>query len=114
MQQERHIAGVRVFVEVVDPRGVERGRPALDAMHRVTEAEQIFGEIGAVLPSDAGNQGNAPFRILNSRSFSSNAPTLTQAIRLLLVVGRKSLAAHNRLSKAHGRILYTLTPSVRP
>src|SRR3984893_1844196 len=25
MQQERHIAGVRIFVEGVDPRGVERG-----------------------------------------------------------------------------------------
>jgi hypothetical protein len=30
-------------------------------MHRVAEAKQIFGEIGAVLPGDAGEERNAPF-----------------------------------------------------
>ena len=34
VQQERHIAGMRVLVEVIDARGVERGRPPLDAVHR--------------------------------------------------------------------------------
>ena len=74
MQQERHIAGVRILVEMIDARGVERGRPPLDAMHGVAEAEQIFGEIGAVLPGDAGEERNAPFRILNRHIHSNNAP----------------------------------------
>ena len=78
VQEERHIAGVRVFVEMVDARGVERGRPPLDAMHRVAEAKQIFGEIGAVLPGDAGEERNAPFRILNSHVHSNKAPGLPQ------------------------------------
>ena len=61
MQQERHVAGVRVLVEVVDARGIERGRAPLDAMDGIAEAEQIFGKIGAVLPGDAGDQRHAPF-----------------------------------------------------
>ena len=65
VQQERHVAGMRILIEMVDARGVERGRPPLDAMHGVAEAEQIFGEIGAVLPGNAGEERHAPFRILN-------------------------------------------------
>jgi len=57
-------------------RGIERGRPALDAVYRVAEAKQIFGEIGAVLPGDAGKERNAPFRILNSHAHSNKAPRL--------------------------------------
>ena len=63
VQQERHVAGVRILVEMIDARGIERGRPPLDAVDRVAEAKQIFGEIGAVLPGDAGEERNAPFRI---------------------------------------------------
>ena len=62
MQQERHVAGVRILIEMIDAGGVERGRPPLDAVHGVAEAEQIFGEIGAVLPGNAGDQRNAPLR----------------------------------------------------
>jgi hypothetical protein len=61
MQQERHIAGMRVFIEVIDPRGIERGRPPLDAVDGVTETEQIFGQIGAVLSGDAGDERHPPF-----------------------------------------------------
>jgi hypothetical protein len=39
----------------------------------VTEAKQIFGEIGAVLPGDAGKERNAPLRILNRHAHSNNA-----------------------------------------
>ena len=59
VHQERHISDVRVLVEMIDARGVERGRPPLDAMDRVAEAEQIFGKIGAVLAGDAGDQRDA-------------------------------------------------------
>ena len=47
-------------------------------MHGVAEAEQIFGEIGAVLPGDAGEERNAPFRILNSHVHSNKAPGLPE------------------------------------
>jgi len=74
VQQERHIAVVRVFIEMIDARGVERGRAPLDTVHGVAEAEQIFGEIGAVLPGDAGEERNAPLRIVNRHVNSNNAP----------------------------------------
>jgi hypothetical protein len=78
VQQERHITGVRVLIEMIDARGIERGRPPLDAVYGIAEAKQIFGEIGAVLPGDAGEKGNAPFRILNSHTHSNKAPILPQ------------------------------------
>src|SRR3979411_2564719 len=74
VQEKRHIAGVRVFVEMIDARGVERRRPPLDAMDRVAEAKQVFGEIGAVLAGDASNQRNAPLRIRSRHVTSKNAP----------------------------------------
>ena len=47
---------VRVFVDVVDRLGVEQGRAALDAVDDVALLEQEFGQVGAVLAGDAGNQ----------------------------------------------------------
>ena len=47
---------VRVGVEMVDARGVERGRAPLDAVDDVALCEQQLGEIGAVLAGHAGNQ----------------------------------------------------------
>ncbi len=45
-------------------------------MHGIAEAKQIFGEIGAVLPGDAGKERHAPFRILNRHIHSNKAPGL--------------------------------------
>jgi hypothetical protein len=59
MQQERRVAGMAILVEMIDARGVERGRTALDAVHGVASAKQIFGQIRAVLPGDAGDQHHA-------------------------------------------------------
>ena len=39
---------------MVDTHGVERGRTALDPMGGIAEAQQIFGEIGTILPGDVG------------------------------------------------------------
>jgi geranylgeranyl pyrophosphate synthase len=38
---------------VIDARGIERGRPPLDIVDLIAEAEQIFGQIGAILAGDA-------------------------------------------------------------
>jgi hypothetical protein len=53
VQEKRHIAGVVVFIEIIDARGIERGRPSLDAVHGVAEAKQVFGEIGVGLAGNA-------------------------------------------------------------
>ena len=47
---------VRILVEVVDAVGVEQRGAAFDAMHFVAFAQQEFGEIGAVLAGDAGDE----------------------------------------------------------
>jgi hypothetical protein len=64
---------MRILVEVIDARGIERGRPPLDAMDLIAEAEQIFGKIGAVLAGDAGNQRHALW-ILRRHSVSKSLP----------------------------------------
>ena len=48
---------VRVVIEVVDAAGVEGRGPALDAVHLVPFAQQELGEIGAILPGNADDQG---------------------------------------------------------
>src|SRR4030095_1084443 len=46
---------VAVAIEVVDAFGVEQRRAAFDAVYDVSAAQQEVGEIGAVLPGDAGD-----------------------------------------------------------
>ena len=47
-------------------------------MDGVAEAEQEFGEIGAVLPGDAGQQRHAPFRILRHHVHSNKGAATAQ------------------------------------
>jgi hypothetical protein len=42
-------------------------------VHGIAKAKQIFREIGAILPGDAGDQRHAPFRILGNHIRSNNA-----------------------------------------
>jgi hypothetical protein len=56
MQEEVGVALVRVLVEMVNAAGVERRRPALDAMDDIALFEQQFGQIGPVLTGNPGNQ----------------------------------------------------------
>ena len=48
---------VRILVQVVDAVGVEQRGAALDAVDFVALAQQEFGEVGAVLAGDAGDEG---------------------------------------------------------
>ena len=48
-------AFVRIFVDVVDARGVESRTSADDAVNDVAFGEQEFAEIGAVLAGDSGD-----------------------------------------------------------
>jgi hypothetical protein len=81
MQQERHIAGMRILVEVIDAGGVERGRPPLDAMDLIAETEQIFGKIGAVLAGDAGDQRHALRILSRHRSLQEPAGQIRATIK---------------------------------
>ena len=58
VQDEARIGIMRILVEMLDPPGVEARRPTLDAVHLVALGEQQFGEIGAVLAGDAGDQSH--------------------------------------------------------
>jgi hypothetical protein len=58
VQEEPHAGTVRVLVQMIDPRGVERRRAPLDAVDHITFAEQKLGEICAVLAGRAGDHRN--------------------------------------------------------
>src|SRR4051812_9761025 len=77
MKQERHVAGVPVFVEMIYACCVKRGGPTLDAMNDVTKAEQVFCKISAVLTGNTRNESNAPFcfpdRHVNSSKYNLSA-----------------------------------------
>ena len=57
VQQQAHLLLVRIAVEMVDPLGVERGRPAHEPVDLVALVEQLLGEERPVLPGDAGDDG---------------------------------------------------------
>ena len=52
---------VRILIEMIDPVGVEGRGPPLDAVNDVALVEQEFGEIGAVLAGDAGDERDFGF-----------------------------------------------------
>ena len=57
MQEHLGAALVAVLVQVVDAAGVEGGGAADDAVHLVAFGQQLFGQVGAVLAGDAGEEG---------------------------------------------------------
>jgi hypothetical protein len=68
---------VWILVDVVDARGVEHGRAALDAMNLITFGKQKCGEVCPILPGDSCDQ-----RFLQtSISFASSAQQLKRALR---------------------------------
>jgi len=57
VQDEFALRDFGAFVQVVDAVGVEQRGAALDAVDFVALAQQKFGEVGAVLAGDAGDEG---------------------------------------------------------
>jgi hypothetical protein len=49
MQEEAPVLLARLLVQVVDARGVEQRRAALDAVDFLSLVEQELGEVGAIL-----------------------------------------------------------------
>ena len=58
MQLERNALLVRIMHEMVDTLGVERRRTALYAVDDISFRKKKFGEIGAILPGCAGDEGH--------------------------------------------------------
>jgi len=65
----------------------------------IAEAKQIFGQIGAVLPGNAGNERHAPLRILNRHIHSNH----TQIIPCPLDHPRRT-PQHSTLAKSNTKV----------
>ena len=53
--EEESLPGkLRIVVDVVDPRGIERTAPPNDAVNLIPLGKQEFGEIRSILTGDAG------------------------------------------------------------
>src|SRR5215467_5673284 len=50
---------MRVLIKVIDPPGIEGRRSPLDSVDDVALLEEEFGQISAILTSDARDQSNA-------------------------------------------------------
>ena len=57
MEEEAGLGVVGIAIEMADAVGVEGGGAADDAVDVVVFGEEEFGEIGAVLSGDAGEEG---------------------------------------------------------
>ena len=57
VEEEAGVGIVAVAIEVIDAVGVERAAAADDAVDLVALVEQKFGQVGAVLAGDAGDEG---------------------------------------------------------
>ena len=56
MQMKPYPLFVRIVVEVIDTRRVERGGASLYSMHNIALGQQQFCQIGPVLPRSTGNK----------------------------------------------------------
>ena len=81
---------VGVGVEVVDAVGVEGAGAADDAVDFVAFGEQEFGEVGAVLPGDAGDECALHGELLASCRSRAFARLVTRIRRERTVVRRAS------------------------
>jgi hypothetical protein len=64
VEEESHVVGVHVLVDVLDAARVERRRPPDDAVDDVAFLEQELGQIGAVLARDARHERDLRLRAL--------------------------------------------------
>lgn len=58
MEEESDTGFVGVFVEVINPVGVNQAGAAFNAVDDVAFVEQEFSEVGPILAGNTGNEGN--------------------------------------------------------
>ena len=56
VEKKTAVGNVRVFVQMVDALRVQQRAAALDAVYFVSLGEKEFGEVGAILTGDAGDE----------------------------------------------------------
>ena len=56
MQSEASVFNVRIFIDVINPLCIKRGRPPLNAMDLVAFLQQKFRKVGTILPGDSGDE----------------------------------------------------------
>jgi hypothetical protein len=50
---------VNISVKVINPRCIEKGRPAFQAMHNIALPQQEFGKVGTILAGNACYESGA-------------------------------------------------------
>jgi hypothetical protein len=58
MHEEADAFSVRILIQMIDPGRVERRRTPFDAVNDIFLVKQKFGEDGAILAGNAGNQSS--------------------------------------------------------
>src|SRR5262245_4353946 len=56
VHEKSRLVLMRINVQIIYARGIERGRSTFDAMHYVPFFQEEAGQMGAVLPRNARNQ----------------------------------------------------------
>jgi hypothetical protein len=65
MQKQPHAVDVRIGIQVIDARSIERARSPNDAVDFVAFLKQKIGEITSILARDAGDE-----RLFHERRFA--------------------------------------------
>jgi len=59
VQDEVAVGNIRALIKMIDPVGVEQRGAAFYAVHLVALGQQEFGQVGPVLPGNAGDERDA-------------------------------------------------------
>lgn len=88
VQHEVLVIDMGIFVDMVDPLGIEKGGAALDAVNFVALFEQKLCQVGTVLAGDAGDEcffhnSFNYLRLVLNFSYSSGMPQkITSSLRI--------------------------------
>lgn len=58
VQEEADIKLVGIFVEMINPVSVDEAGTTFDAVNDISFAKEKFGEVGAILAGDTGDECN--------------------------------------------------------
>ena len=92
MEHELRFAPMRVLIKMIDPLGVERGRPALQPMYHIALGDQQFCQIRAVLPRCARDQGGSSHGMVPFSGALASRDRLPQPVDCLPPVQRRMSA----------------------
>jgi hypothetical protein len=87
VQEQVVLEAVRMGINLLKPRRIERGGPADDAVHLVPLVEQQLREVRTILTGDSGESGFLPRHYLQyfSKKHTPNPATITISVKLLKI-----------------------------